>query len=74
MLSKPLYITQFINTNDFLLHVVLRGAGLSTFEIFNGVWGSKGPFAALIIDSSQKKKILNVSSETNVVLFTNNQR
>ena len=52
---NPLYITTFRNTNDFLLHVMCyeeRACQLLKFSMSQEV--KQGPFAALIIESSQK--------------------
>ena len=52
---SPLDITQFRNTNDFLLHVVCyEGWACQLLKVSMSQKVKKGPFAALIIESSLK--------------------
>ena len=52
---SPLDITQFRNTNDFLLHVVCyEGRACQLLKVSMSQKVEKGPFAALIIENSIK--------------------
>ena len=57
---------QYGNINDFLLHVVCYEEEACQLLKFSMSRSKKGPFAALIIETSQK--FFNVFPETNGVL------